>query len=254
MLLQEQRQADKKSSLSTDVENHKQLQEIIDANVNNHISQSIDMEDDNELDLISDPIIETRESDKNIHKQQVYVRQYQPPTPDPVDIQIQEVHIKSKRYRSPIHVHIRPRNNKNGQRTPSPIVIKTTPPKPTTAQHIFYNKYIPVNYKTPLRKIIIHRHTELSSKPRPVVIEQWLPPKPSSKRIKYRYANPKEFERKRNRFIDHKPPHITVEYELIRLPIIKITPEEYQNKSNELNQLDNIRSLLYNSDTLYWRI
>ena len=82
------------------------------------------------------------------------------------------------------------------------------------------------------------------------MIEQWLPNKPPPKRITYRRVNRDEFiqneiKRQRNRYIEYKKPHTTIEVEIIRLPIIKLDPKEYQNRSNELTKLDHLRSLTH---------
>ncbi len=84
------------------------------------------------------------------------MRQYQPPTPDPIDIEVQEVVIKPQIQRPPIHVYVGPDQNKDGQRTPSPILIKSVPPQPPTplvTESIVYNKYIPVDYKPPPQQV-----------------------------------------------------------------------------------------------------
>ncbi|UJR23978.1 hypothetical protein I4U23_026944 [Adineta vaga] len=96
-----------------------------------------------ELNLDPNPIFEQRESGEQIYKQKVYLRQLQPPTPQPLDIQVQEILIPSQTQKAPIHVHVGHRE----PRTPSPIVIKSAPPPPppsTEPDHpIVYNKYVP---------------------------------------------------------------------------------------------------------------
>jgi hypothetical protein len=93
----------------------------------------------------------------------------------------------------------------------------------------------------------------------PIVIEQWLPNKPAPKRITYRHVNrdefvQNEFKRQRNRFIEYKKPHTTIEIEIVRLPIITLSPEEYQNQSIELTRLDKVRSITRDPNILQWRI
>ncbi len=100
-----------------------------------------------DIDLTSDPVIEIREGRKQTYKQPFYLRQYQPPTPEPVDIQVQEVLLKPRIQHPPVHVYIKPRDE---QRTPSPIVIQSSPPQPTISssnEPIVYNKYIPLDSK-----------------------------------------------------------------------------------------------------------
>jgi hypothetical protein len=95
-----------------------------------------------ELNLDPNPIIEERESGEQIYKQKVYLRQLQPPTPQPVEIQVKEVLIESQAQKPPIHVRVGQRE----PRTPSPIIIKSTPPQPAATesdQPIIYNKYVP---------------------------------------------------------------------------------------------------------------
>ncbi|CAF4666530.1 unnamed protein product, partial [Rotaria magnacalcarata] len=80
-------------------------------------SEGTDIDAD-ELNLESDPIVETREGHEQVYKQQVYLRQYQPPTPEPIDIQVHEVIVKPPVQREPIHVHVGPSQNRHTQRTP----------------------------------------------------------------------------------------------------------------------------------------
>jgi hypothetical protein len=92
--------------------------------------------------LDPDPLYEERESAEQIYKQKVYLRQLQPPTPQPLEIQVQEVLIKPQVQQPPIHVRVGQRE----PRTPSPIIIKTAPPQPPppeSDQPIIYNKYVP---------------------------------------------------------------------------------------------------------------
>ncbi len=98
------------------------------------------------------PIHEVRESNEKTYKQKVYLRQLQPPTPQPVEIQVQEVLIKPVMQKPPIHVRVGQRE----PRTPSPILIKTaappTPPLEPT-QPIVYNKYLPPPKQPPQQVI-----------------------------------------------------------------------------------------------------
>jgi CRISPR/Cas system endoribonuclease Cas6 (RAMP superfamily) len=93
----------------------------------------------------------------------------------------------------------------------------------------------------------------------PIVVEQWLPNKPAPKRITYRHVDREQFaqnehERLRNRYIEYTKPHTTIEVEIVRLPIIKLRPEEYQSKSSVLTQLDTVRSFTHDPNTIQWRI
>ncbi len=101
------------------------------------------------------PIREVRESHEKTYKQKVYLRQLQPPTPQPVEIQVQEVLIKPHMQKPPIHVRV----GQTEPRTPSPILIKTAPPpappsEPT--QPIVYNKYLPPPKQPPQQVYIIY--------------------------------------------------------------------------------------------------
>jgi hypothetical protein len=93
----------------------------------------------------------------------------------------------------------------------------------------------------------------------PIVIEQWLPNKSPPKRITYHRINHDEFIKneikpKRNRYIEYTKPKRIIELEIIRLPIVKLDPKEYQKRSNELIKLDYLRSLKQELDLLTWRI
>jgi hypothetical protein len=107
-----------------------------------------------ELNLDPNPIYEERESAEQIYKQKVYLRQLQPPTPQPLEIQVQEVLIKTQVQKPPIHIRVGQRE----PRTPSPIVIKSVPPQPPPTvepdqQPILYNKYVPPPKQPPQQVI-----------------------------------------------------------------------------------------------------
>ena len=108
-----------------------------------------------ELNLDPNPIREVRESDEQVYKQKVYLRQLQPPTPQPVEIQVQEILVQPQIQKPPIHVRVGQRE----PRTPSPIIIKTAPPEPPPTfesnQPIVYNKYLPPP-KQPPQQVIRH--------------------------------------------------------------------------------------------------
>ncbi len=114
-----------------------------------------DTSESTNIDLISDPVIEIGEREKQIYKQPLYLRQYQSPTPEPVDIQIREVLVKPRVQQPPVHVYIKPRDE---QRTPSPILIQSSPPQLTRSSSngpIVYNKYIPIHNKPIPRQVDI---------------------------------------------------------------------------------------------------
>lgn len=106
------------------------------------------------MNLDPNPIIQERESAQQIYKQKVYLRQLQPPTPQPIDIQVQEVLIQSQKQKPPIHVRVGHRE----PRTPSPIIIKSTPPQfpsKESDQPIIYNKYVPPPKQPPQQVSIV---------------------------------------------------------------------------------------------------
>jgi hypothetical protein len=105
-----------------------------------------------ELNMDPNPVIEERESGEQRYKQKVYLRQLQPPTPQPIEIQVQEILIQPQVQKAPIHVRVGHR----APRTPSPIVIKSAPPQPPQPepdQPIIYNKYVPPP-KQPLQQVL----------------------------------------------------------------------------------------------------
>ena len=105
-----------------------------------------------ELNMDPNPIVEQRESREQIYKQKVYLRQLQPPTPQPIEIQVQEVLLKGEPPKPPIHVRV----GQQEPRTPSPIYIKGAPPQPPPIepdQPIVYNKYVPPPKQAPQQVI-----------------------------------------------------------------------------------------------------
>lgn len=186
-----------------------------------------------ELNFDPNPVREARESQEQVYTQKVYLRQLQPPTPQPVEIQVKEVLIKPQTEKPPIHVHVGQRE----PRTPSPIVIKTAPPPPppqTNANEpIVYNKYLPPPKQQP-QQIIIHRYPDLPPKPRPIVVEQWLPYKPAPRRIIKHSLPPEQTQTPpapHNLIISYSKPRAVIEVELVRLPVIKVDPQAYEQMS-----------------------
>ncbi|CAF1414673.1 unnamed protein product [Adineta steineri] len=242
-----------------------------DNDLRDHTSNEQSDEAGPELNLDPNPIIEERESVEQRYKQKVYLRQLQPPTPQPVEIQVQEVLIPGQTPKPPIHVRV----GKREPRTPSPIVIKTAPPQPPlidSDQPIVYNKYVPPP-KQPPQQIIIHRHPDLPPKPRPIVVEQWLPYKPAPKRIIKHSLPPEALQTPpppHNIIVSYAKPRALIEVELVRLPIVKIDPYTYQQMSAGGHQQlaqhpsfqheqiflsgDRLVHAPYPSDEINWRI
>ncbi|CAF5062362.1 unnamed protein product, partial [Rotaria socialis] len=67
-------------------------------------------------------------------------------------------------------------------RTPSPIVVRERPPTPPEYQPTeIITKKLPRG-PTPLRRVILRHTSPLPAKPRPVIIEKWLPYKEAKER------------------------------------------------------------------------
>jgi len=93
----------------------------------------------------------------------------------------------------------------------------------------------------------------------PIVVEQWLPYKPPPKRVTYHHLSPEDlvqndYADQRNRFIEYKKPQAIIEFEVVRLPVIKLKPETYEKQARELTQLDKVRTVNKDSTALQWRI
>ncbi|CAF0758044.1 unnamed protein product [Didymodactylos carnosus] len=234
-------------ALNTDEKGHKisiirqrsRSADILDAD--SEVSSAFDPYPQNErkndtadFNYDTSPLIERRESKQQNYKQPVYLKQIQPPTPDPVEIQVHEVLVKPQIQPRPIHVRIAARE----QKTPSPILIQSQPPNPLPQleQNIVYKKFIPSPQHAHSQQVIIHRYPELPPKPRPIIIEQWLPYKPAPKRITYRHIDQNELQQtvqqQKNIIIEYSKPRATIEVELIRLPIQRQNPSQYKSVSH----------------------
>jgi hypothetical protein len=91
----------------------------------------------------------------------------------------------------------------------------------------------------------------LTSLKGPIIVDQWLPNKPPSKRVIYHRINSTELTQNEikypgNRYIEYKKPHTRIELEIIRLPIITMNPKDYRTQSTEFHH--------HNFDFLRWRI
>lgn len=113
-----------------------------------------------------------------VHKQRVFVRYLQPPTP-PADgpIIIKETPIHTKNCPSPIII----RQTYPSPPTPLPIVYREqAPPRPRPEPTTIINKRVPIPSHP--RQIIIEKVPPPPRKHPDIIIEKWLPPKPSKQR------------------------------------------------------------------------
>jgi hypothetical protein len=73
----------------------------------------------------------------------------------------------------------------------------------------------------------------------PIVVEQWLPYKPAPKRI-IKHSLPPEARQTppapHNIIVTYSKPRALIEVELVRLPVVKIDPQTYQQMSADGQQ------------------
>ncbi len=68
----------------------------------------------------------------------------------------------------------------------------------------------------------------------PIVVEQWLPYKPAPKRIIKHTLPPEALQTpppQPNIIVSYSKPRAVIEVELVRLPVVKIDPQTYQQMS-----------------------
>ena len=96
--------------------------------------------------------------------------------------------------------------------------------------------------------MIIKRIPPLPAKPRPVIIEKWLPYKPPAERpILYERADPVEVNRptQRNLILQYEPARVRVEQEIQNVGYYRVDPELYRAQfGSQLRRTDSIRRVL----------
>ncbi len=73
----------------------------------------------------------------------------------------------------------------------------------------------------------------------PIVVEQWLPYKPAPKRIIKHSLPPEAYQTPpapHNIIVSYSKPRALIEVELVRLPVVKIDPQTYEQMSAEGQQ------------------
>ncbi len=96
--------------------------------------------------------------------------------------------------------------------------------------------------------MIIKRIPPLPAKPRPVIIEKWLPYKtPAERPILYERAGQSEHTHstQRNVILQYEPAHVRIEQEIQNAGYFRVDPEVYRAQfGSELRRTDSIRRVL----------
>ncbi|UJR10437.1 hypothetical protein I4U23_014641 [Adineta vaga] len=207
--------------IETDDKNHQLV------HLNNRIDQ---------LDSVSNVKIDPPQDTVGTNKQEVFLHL---PISDTVDIQIYQYMCSVQQKMIKIFTVLSP--------TP-PEHSSISRSSPYTNQSIFYNKYIPVTYRPqPSHQRITHYHSDVPITSQSGENDECALGNDSQRNQRCRKESV-------NRYIEHQNTHTAVEVEFIRLPVMRLNPEEYYRRSNELAKLDSIRSSMYEANTLQWRI
>ena len=212
------------------------------------------------------PMIIRRKNKDLLFKQQVDIQLLRPPTPPPpAPIIIREIRHKPPPSNRPITIHQRLENT--GQlhisKTPSPIVIRERPPIPP--KHAFASKptiiyrHLPTPPPSPPTVIVERLRPHVAAvvqKPRPILVEKWLPYPPEQKRkIIYERASPIPMRNKRQ--ANEQGKRIIVEYDQVnvivdkdikqRKEIKRVSPNRYVRQyGNSLFSNESLNQLLNN--------
>lgn len=214
------------------------------------------------------PVLIRRKNKDLLFKQQVDIQLLRPPTPPaPAPIIIREIRHKPSPNNRPLTIHqkLETTGQLHISKTPSPIVIRERPPIPP--KHDFASKptiiyrHLPTPPPSPPTVIVERLRPHVAAvvqKPRPILVEKWLPYPPEQKRkIIYERASPIPMQNKRQ--ANDQGKRIIVEYDQVnvivdkdikqRKEIRRVSPNRYVRQygdslfSNEsLNQLLNNQS------------
>ncbi|CAF1386344.1 unnamed protein product [Rotaria sordida] len=199
------------------------------------------------LNYDPDPEIIYRDNpDKVVYIQKIGVRYLKPPTPPPPEpIIVREIQSTPPQEPPPLVVSSTPPII---PRTPSPLIVREQPPTPPQHQPAkIITKTLP-RPPTPPRRVIIKRIPPLPAKPRPVIIEKWLPYKtPPERAVIYERAQQSEQIRQipRNVILQYDQAKVRIEQEIQNVGCFRVDPEIYRAQfGTSLRRTDSIRKVL----------
>ncbi|UJR15481.1 hypothetical protein I4U23_002424 [Adineta vaga] len=202
-----------------------------------------------ELPFNYDPnpeIVYEENPDEVVYVQKVGVRYLEPPTPPPPEpIIIREIQSSPAQELPPLILSTTPPAT---PRTPSPLIVREQPPTPP---HIhppqIITKTLPPQ-PAPPRRVIIRRLPPLPAKPRPLIIEKWLPYKqPPERPVIYERAEQTEQIQapQRNVILQYEPARVRIEQEIQNVGCFRVDPEMYRAQfGSTLRRTHSIRRVL----------
>ncbi|CAF0848681.1 unnamed protein product [Adineta ricciae] len=198
-------------------------------------------------DHVLDTSTELKKNDVNIDKQDVQLRL---PVSESVEIRVRDMSPQPEVRDLSTHNLTVPEDDQGLQRTTSPLSIEdslSTRSYSYNHRPVFYDRYVPVDHKPPSHQSLVHRRSDGQMRSLNNENEDSLVRKSPKKHHTY-HNDPT------NRYIEHQNTHTTVEVEFIRVPVMRLRPDEYYRRSNELAKMESIRSSLSADSTLQWRI
>lgn len=182
--------------------------------------------------------------DDTKYTQKIGIRYLRPPTPpSPEPIVIHE--IESTIYND----YLSNTNRPVPSRTPSPIIVREKPPIPPSYESSKAIKKPILPGSNSLRHVVIKRAPPLPTKPRPIIIEKWLPYKAKKERpVLYQRTTNTEIIHPnvhRNVILEYKPADIKVKQEFQNFGCFYVDPKVYQAKyGSSLRRSESIRKVL----------
>ncbi|CAF4441237.1 unnamed protein product [Rotaria magnacalcarata] len=132
-------------------------------------------------------------------------------------------------------------------RTPSPIVVRERPPTPPEYQptEIITKKL--ARGPMPPRRVIIRRTPPLPAKPRPLIIEKWLPYKKAKERRVLYQRMEQTRPAQHNLIFRREPPQVKIKQEIEHIGCFRVDPKVYTAQyGSTLRRTDSIRRVLEN--------
>ncbi|CAM4940937.1 unnamed protein product [Rotaria socialis] len=184
-------------------------------------------------------------SDKIIYNQRVGIRYLRPPTPpSPGPLVFREIQSTPTDELPPLLLSTTP---PIPPRTPSPIVVRERPPTPPEYQptEIITKKLL--RGPTPLRRVILRHASPLPAKPRPVIIEKWLPYKEAKERRVLYQRMQQTRPAQHNLIFRCEPPQVKIKQKIEHIGCFRVDPKVYTAQyGSTLRRTDSIRRVLEN--------
>ncbi|CAF1108222.1 unnamed protein product [Rotaria sp. Silwood1] len=188
---------------------------------------------------------DTNYTDDITYTQTIGIRYLRPPTPpSPEPLVIREIQTTLPDEPSSLIISTTP---PIPPRTPSPLIVREQPPTPPAYQPTeIITKNLPLPSSGP-RHVTIKHISPFPAKPRPVIIEKWLPYKATIER-RVLYQRTEQIQPiQHNLILQYEQPRVKIKQEIQNFGCFRVDPKIYQAQhGSSLRRTDSIRKVLEN--------